>query len=84
MNHTSYAISEEDDGGDFAAPGSITVRYACEEGYKLVDPKNNIVGCEYVPTLGDRQPNEHRRVRWTNADGIECIKEGELSMFNTK
>ena len=75
VEHASYSISEDQDGGDFAAPGS-EVTYTCGDGYKLLNATKNVVVCEYVPTPGDEQEDVNRRVRWTNADGIECSKEG--------
>ena len=75
VEHASYSISEDQDGGDFAAPGS-EVTYTCGVGYKLRDAAKNEIVCEFVPTLGDEQVDVNRRVRWTSADGIECSKEG--------
>ena len=75
VEHASYSISEDQDGGDFAAPGS-EVTYTCGVGYKLLDAAKNELVCEFVPTLGDEELDANRRVRWTSADGIECSKEG--------
>ena len=75
VEHASYSISEDQDGGDFAAPGS-KVTYTCGDGYELLDATNNESVCEFVPTLGEEQVNLNRRVRWTSADGIKCSKEG--------
>ena len=77
VDHANYSISEDQDGGDSAAPGS-EVTYTCGDGYKLLNATKNVVVCEYVPTLEDEQVDVNRRVRWTSADGIECNKEGEL------
>ena len=75
VEHASYSISEDQDGGDFAAPGS-ELTYTCGVGYKLLDAAKNEIVCEFVPTLGDEQLDANRRVRLTSADGIECSKEG--------
>ena len=75
VEHASYSISEDEDGGDFAAPGS-EVTYTCGDGCKLVNATKNVIVCEYITTLGDEQVDENLRVRWTSADGIECSKEG--------
>ena len=75
VEHASYSISEDQDGGDFAAPGS-EVTYTCGVGYKLLDAAKNEIVCEFVLALGDEQLDANRRVRWTSADGIECSKEG--------
>ena len=71
VEHASYIISEEEDGGNFAAPGS-EVTYTCGDGQKFVNDTKNVVVCEYVPTPGDEQKDVNRRVRWTSADGIKC------------
>ena len=73
VEHASYSISEDQDGGDFAAPGS-EVTYTCGVGYKLLDAAKNKIVCEFVPTLGEEHVDVNRRVRWTSADGIECSK----------
>ena len=72
MEHAKYSILEEKGGVDFASPGSIVVKYTCDDGYTLIDT-NNVVGCEYLP--GDEHRHTNRRVRWTNSDHIQC---GEL------
>ena len=77
VDHAIYSTSEDQDGSDFAAPGS-EVKYTCDDGYNLLNDTKNVVVCEYVPTDGDEQKDVNRRVRWTSADGIECNKEGEL------
>ena len=74
VEHALYSISEENDGGDFATPDGVNITYACEDGYKLQDPNNRVVGCEFIPTPGDEQDGVNRRVRWTDTDGIVCIK----------
>ena len=74
MEHASYSISEENGGGDFATPDSVNITYTCEGGYKLKDPNNRVVGCEYIPTPGDERVGVNREVRWANTDGIVCIK----------
>ena len=45
VDHANYSLSEEDGESDFALPG-VNVTYTCVEGYHLMDPSNNIVGCD--------------------------------------
>ena len=74
VDHANYSLSEEDDESDFALPG-VNVTYTCVEGYHLMDPSNNIVGCDQ-PQRNDHGAVTHR-ARWRDADGIVCM-EGEL------
>ena len=83
VEHTNYSISEEEDGSGFAPPGNITVIYTCEDGYRLRNPDNNKVGCEYIPTPGDKQGDLNRRVRWTSTGGIACLVDEECKLDMT-
>ena len=84
MKHAKYSILEEKDGGDVAAPGSITVTYTCDEGYELVDATKDVVGCGYIPRPGDKQKDMNQVARWTSAEGIECSKVGKLHRADTR
>ena len=63
-------------GQNFSVPGYVYVTYTCEEGYHLQDPKNNVIGCEYVTKQRVRSKNVTAKAVWTSADGIIC-GEGE-------
>ena len=73
VDHANYSLSEEDGESDFALPG-VNVTYTCVEGYHLMDPSNNIVGCDQ-PQRND-QGAVTLRARWRDADGNVCM-EGE-------
>ena len=63
-------------GQNFSVPDYVYVTYTCEAGYHLQDPKNNVIGCEYVTTPRVGSKNVTAKAVWTSADGIIC-EEGE-------
>ena len=61
---------------NFALPKQVTVTYTCNRGYRLQDPNNNVIGCEYVTTPRNGTQNVTAKAVWTSADGIVCQKGG--------
>ena len=63
---------------NFSIPKFVNVTYTCEEGYRLQEPDNNVIGCEYVttPRKGRRERDESvvAKAVWTSAERIICIK----------
>ena len=61
---------------NFSLPKHVTVTYTCNRGYRLQDPNNNVIGCEYVTTPRNGTKNVTAKAVWTSADGIVCQKGG--------
>ena len=63
---------------NFSIPKFVNVTYTCEEGYRLEEPDNNVIGCEYVttPRKGRRERDKSvvAKAEWTSAERIICTK----------
>ena len=64
---------------NFTIPGYVNVTYSCDEGYRLQDPNNNMIGCEYVTTPrkfsnGSIHNTVVAKAVWTSTEGIICEK----------
>ena len=62
---------------NFSVPGYVNVTYACEKGYRLQDPNNNMIGCKYVTTPrkfsnGSIHETVVAEAVWKSAEGIIC------------
>ena len=86
VNHATYEIyrfmsvnattNPPSHGQNFSVPDYVYVTYTCEAGYHLQDPKNNVIGCEYVTKQRVRSKNVTAKAVWTSTDSITC-EEGE-------
>ena len=63
---------------NFSIPKFVNVTYTCEEGYRLQEPDNNVIGCEYNTTerKGRREYDASvvAKAVWTNSERIICRK----------
>ena len=64
---------------EFSIPKRVNVTYTCEKGYRLKDPNNNTIGCEYVTTPrkfknGSIHDTVIAKAVWTSTEGIICEK----------
>ena len=58
--------------GNFAPPGSVNVTYTCHKGFKLQNPQNYSIGCEYVTTPERDNQDVITKAMWTSTDRIIC------------
>ena len=59
---------------NFSLPKHVNVTYSCDEGYRLHDPKNNVIGCKYETTARNGSGYVTAEAVWTSTDGILCKK----------
>ena len=71
---------------EFSVPNYVNVTYTCEEGYRLQDPNNNTIGCQYVTTPrkfsnGSIHNTVVAKAVWTSTEGIICEKGEKIIIY---
>ena len=64
-----------------SVPDYVNVTYSCDKGYRLHDPKNNMIGCKYVTTPRSGSGDLIAEAVWTSTDGILCKKSEIVIVF---
>ena len=63
----------------FSIPKHVRVTYSCNPLYRLQNPNNNVIGCEYVTTPRNGSIFVTAKAVWTSGAGIRC-ESGEKTM----